>query len=303
MSRRGRYSFVITVAAEHAEQFDDEFASAHTLPFATVGPDCTIPTTPLTLNPLSAGWEMASQLTWNATITYALHGRNDAVSFGGSSDVWSPVQIDFKGNVQGGIIALQISAPIVQTATGVHETIPWGASSTIIGSNPTHDTVRARLASDVLSVIAYMETLPGQRFQQFLTDGTPVFGAPSGFGVMQLDPPDTARQIWDWQQNVDGGKVRFQTAQTVVNNYYARTIGANPKLRQPSTDERVCSAMTYYNGGGANGFHYIPNAAGDDWIRNPNPTGNKLFNDALNYGDRGIGLLHQVQGNTPPSDW
>ena len=304
MSRSGRYPFFVSLAPMHKGQFDDELAGASTLPFATIGPDCTIPTTPLTLNPLGAGWEMASPLTWNATITYIGHGRNDSVSFGGSSDVWSPVLIDFQGNVQGGGIALEISASVVQTATGVHETIPWGASSTIIGTYPiSHDTVRARLASDALSAIAYMETLPGQRFQQFLPDGTPVFGAPNGFGVMQLDPPDTARQIWDWQQNVDAGKARFQTALNVVNSYFARTITAHPGLRQPTNDEILCSAMTYYNGGGANGFHYVPNSAGNDWIRNPNPTGNTAFTAALNYGDRGIALMHQVQSGSPPSDW
>jgi hypothetical protein len=247
---------------------------------------------------------MASPITWNATITYTGHGRNDSVSFGGSSIVWSPVPIDFQGNVQGGGIALELSAPIVQTATGVHETIPWGASSTIIGTSPiAHDTVRARLASDALNAIAYMETLTGQRFQQFLSDGTPVFGAPNGFGVMQLDPPDTARQIWDWQQNVDAGKSRFQTALNVVNKYYARMIAAHPGLRQPTNDESVCSAMTYYNGGGANGFHYVPDSAANDWIRNPNSTGNTAFAAALTYGDNGIALMHQVQNNTPPSDW
>jgi hypothetical protein len=301
---RSRYPIAVTLDSIHKGQFDDELVGAGTTPFAVIGADCTIPTTPLTLNPLAPGWEMVSQLTWNATIAYTGHGRTDTVSFSGMSDVWSPVLINFQGNVQGGTITLQISAPVVDTGSGVHKTIPWTGTSLIIGTYPiSHNTVRARLASDALNAIAYMETLAGQRFQQFLPDGTPCFGAPNGFGVMQLDPPDNARQIWDWEQNVDAGKARFQTALNVANNYFARAIAAHPGLPQPSNDQILCSAMTYYNGGGANGFHYIPNSAGNDWVRNPNATGNAAFAQALNYGDNGIALLHQVQSGSPPTDW
>lgn len=299
------YPTAVLLDARHVEQFvpQDQLVTPAKA-FAVVGVSGSIPTTPLALAPLAPGWEMVHALSWNATISYNSNGRNDSVSFGGLSDVWSPIQIDFQGNVQGGTIALSVNAAVVNSVTGQQDTIPWSGVSSIIGLNPIpHDIVRAQLGNITLQVIAYKETLPGQRFQQFKPDGSPCFGLPNGFGIMQLDPPSDPRQIWNWQLNVIEGKARFQTAQTVAANYAARMRAAHPNLRALSGDESYCMAATYYNGGGANGFHYVPNSNGDDWIRNPNPTGNPNFAQALNYGDSALNLLTSVENGSLPNDW
>jgi len=42
-------------------------------------------------------------------------------------------------------------------------------------------------------------------YQQFVANGWPKFGGPNGFGLMQVDPPSGAFQIWDWTQNATAG--------------------------------------------------------------------------------------------------
>jgi hypothetical protein len=46
--------------------------------------------------------------------------------------------------------------------------------------------------------------------KQFNDNGTPVFGSPNGWGVMQLDPSDNDQQKWNWQMNIQAGLARLQ---------------------------------------------------------------------------------------------
>jgi hypothetical protein len=273
--------------------------------FAVIGLDGTIPTTPLPLDPLPSGWELSSALTWTAEISYSANGRNDKVSFGGMSDVWSPIQINFQGNIQGGILSLSISAPVRDVITGKEGVLPWTGVSSVIGLYPLPPTtVRQRLGDLAAQIIAYIETWPGRRFQQFNPDGSPYFGGPNGFGIMQLDyPPVTSGMIWSWMQNVDEGKRRFQAAQGIVANWYNKAVAATPSLPPLPADKLLRASFTYYNGGGGNGYYYVPTSDNTGWQPNPNPTGNTLFASALNYGDRAMSLLEAIQNGTLPSDW
>ncbi|MFL9992906.1 hypothetical protein PQR34_18610 [Paraburkholderia sediminicola] len=304
---RRKYPGLIELAEPSRTVFGTlEFLSSATTPFAVIGVDCTIPTTPVMLNPLAPGWELASALSWSATISYTSNGRNDSVSFQGMSDVWSPIQIDFQGNVQGGIITLSISAPVVDSATGKKDVLQWGQSSTIIGTYPIQNSLIRQYVGDLTyQVLAYVES----RFQQFLSDGSPKFGNPKGFGVMQLDKaPVTARQIWDWMQNADEGKRRFVAGNGNVIQHYANLKKTSPSLRALLQDEILTASFTYYNGGPRKelpgmGFYYVPAASNDDWVRNPNPTGDAALNRALDYGDNAMSTLMAVQNDHPPVDW
>ena len=171
-------------------------ADAASPPFAFTQPNATIPTTNLTLSRLQAGWELLGQASWNATISYTDHSRNDQVSISGSSAVWTPLPIDFQGVVQGGTISLKVSAQVRNIQTGATNNLSWSGTSTIRGLNPTKADIKTRLGDVQSQVIAFKEST----FAQFGGDNLPIFGPPNGFGVMQLDgsPVPTARQIWDW---------------------------------------------------------------------------------------------------------
>jgi hypothetical protein len=60
------------------------------------------------------------------------------------------------------------------------------------------------------------------QFNQFNSDGTPNWGLPQGYGIMQVDPPPSQQEVWDWTANIAGGKYLLLTkenaATTAWNN-------------------------------------------------------------------------------------
>ena len=40
--------------------------------------------------------------------------------------------------------------------------------------------------------------------------GMPIYGYPGGYGMLQLDPPTTAFDIWNWRTNISSWQVRFE---------------------------------------------------------------------------------------------
>ena len=73
----------------------------------------------------------------------------------------------------------------------------------ILGENPTVAQVKAGLSLQE-QVTVYLESSP--KWRHFRDDGFPIFGAPHGYGLMQLDnPPATDEQVWNWRANRAGG--------------------------------------------------------------------------------------------------
>jgi len=261
--------------------------------FAIIGADVRIPTTNLTLAPLSPGWTLVGSVTWSAFISYTDHGRNDCTNtFTGTSDVWTPVPIDFAGVVQGGVIELSVAASVRDT-TGVVVQKTWSGHNSIVGANPSRDTIRARLPNLRAQVVAYKES----RFRQFDVNGMPLVSSDNGFGIMQLtmNPAPTARQLWDWTQNVDAGVGRLTANDAVVRQHYANLSSTHPTLPVLDTARMALSAYQYYNTGNK-GFYWIPNASFDSWDKNPNTS-------YTTYADDATHVENLVAAGTPPIDW
>jgi hypothetical protein len=51
--------------------------------------------------------------------------------------------------------------------------------------------------------------------------GWPKYGYPNGYGLMQIDntPSAVEEKLWNWKSNIDGGKSRFTTAKSEVQEY------------------------------------------------------------------------------------
>jgi hypothetical protein len=262
-------------------------------PFAFIQPNATIPATNLNLSPLQAGWELVGQATWNATISYTDHSRNDQTPILGSSSVWTPILIDFQGEVQGGNISLSVAAQVRNIKTGAANNLSWSGTSTIRGLNPAKADLKSRLGDLQSQVIAFKEST----FAQFGGDNLPLFNGPNGFGVMQLDnsPSPTARQIWDWTQNVDGGKSKFTAGQQTIRQHYANLIAAHSKLPALTADQIKVASYEYYNAGNQ-GFYWTPNATFDGWVKNPN-------SNFTTYGDDAVRVEGLINAGTPPAGW
>jgi hypothetical protein len=73
----------------------------------------------------------------------------------------------------------------------------------INGLNPSADTVKTQLGTSPWFIrdIAYDES----KYAQFNASKNPLFGAPHGFGIMQMDPPPSQLDVFDWTQNVTDG--------------------------------------------------------------------------------------------------
>jgi hypothetical protein len=293
MKKRSGQRLPNSYAAKHGASSALDEALAAT-PFAMIQPDGTLPTTNFTPPPLTAGWEMIMALSWTASISYTSNGRNDqSGQFSGMSDLWSPIPVDFQGIVQGGTISLAISASVRDIVTGATDIVKWNGTSIIGGLNPSTANVKTRLGDLPSQVAAYKES----RFAQFDASNFPKVGTPQGFGIMQLDnsPPATSQQIWVWMQNVDAGKSKFASGAGTISQHYANLIAANPNL--PTLDAPSLKVATYqYYNTGNKGFYWVPNATGDDWIKNPT-----LAYTA--YGDDAARIEGLVTNGTPPSDW
>ena len=91
-------------------------------------------------------------------------------------------------------------------------------SFNIWGQNPALGTVKALLNSYAWQNMPapwflFQLVNHESQFHQFnagnVRTSQPNWGPPQGFGIMQLDPPDTVFQIFDWTQNVPEGERRL----------------------------------------------------------------------------------------------
>ncbi len=105
------------------------------------------------------------------------------------------------------------------TAMGGQATLLWklnGVSQknfpfTIKGSNPTKSVVKSYMVAASLpqnpSVTPFfLGLLPGAETveqTQFYASGNPIWGGPSGYGLLQIDPPQSTAEIFHWKNHVD----------------------------------------------------------------------------------------------------
>jgi len=228
-------------------------------------------------------------VTHTAWIEYDEHGRNDrspTVSYTSNSLL---ARYDFGGLVQGGRLSTQAVARWRNPANGqTGETPPSVETESIRGDNPDKSTVKALLPDTQSKVLAYMES----RFRQFDNTGLPLFGPPRGFGVMQIDtPPATARQCWDWKDNIAAGLALYAAKKTEVTNHFNNIYKAHPKAKAKRLKpEQMAQALyQYYNGG----FYWDWDDKANDW---------KTVG-TTSYGDEGIRIEKLVVANTPPPEW
>jgi hypothetical protein len=83
----------------------------------------------------------------------------------------------------------------------------------------------------------------------------PVFGPPSGFGIMQIDPPTSELDLFSWVQNVADGVAKAQNLETSATTFWKRQVyqykqwvKANPTTAPPppSPDpESNCGSFVY----------------------------------------------------------
>ena len=230
---------------------------------------------------------------------YSDHGRNDAsptINVNATATDGS-FTVDWGSTVQGGHWVYQRQMPVRHIPSGAVKVYSWAHADKgdIRGQNPDQGAVKTRLGSLEHQVVCFKESRP--KWCQFGTDGLPSFGAPNGFGLMQLDngPTPTAREIWDWQQNLDAGVKKYEDGKGTVRQHYKNVKAIHPNIPDLTDDQLRFAYYQYYNAGN-NGFYWIPDSAGASWVKNPNAA----YTD---YGDEAVRFEDLVKAGTPPPGW
>jgi hypothetical protein len=238
---------------------------------------------------------------WKATVDYNDNGRSDSQTFTSTTASGGPWTINFRNQFVGGTLTIAVSTVI----DGKEYTDSVQCS--IKGVNPDKQTVKDFLGNINLQVLCYKES----RFNQFSPSGlgTPYFGPPSGFGLMQIDPPSSSKQIWNWQTNAQGGRSiwndKLSVSRSHEQNVEKAAKDANPHLKvtKLTQDQLERQAAYLYIGAGppVNGvyqFYYNLNINTGIWEQNPLANG-----PSVAYANDFMQIRSAVLNGNPPSDW
>lgn len=237
-----------------------------------------------------AGWERQT-VQYSSVIEYNEHGRSDREVAAQGESPGTSVTLDFGNTIQGGTLTVTARLFLYKEDNGSE----FGAKDlvsiiNIKGRNPTKASIRERLATVQLQVIAYKES----RFRQFGNDGMPLFGPPRGFGVMQIDtPPATARQIWDWHANVDAGVTLMAEKRQIAQSYLDHIRSEHQEAPAWTAEQWSLELYCLYNGG----HYWLWDQESRAWSINvPNTAARTYAEDAKRIEDL-------VNSGTPPTDW
>jgi len=141
----------------------------------------------------------STEFEWTAEIDYTgPDGSDFNFTFAASTSVGGSYTPDTGGATRGGDLTYTASATVNgKVLTGETQGLM------IVGTNPSHQQVNAALGGFPATNIACWES--NHKLAQFNSQGLPLFGAPHGYGIMQLDPPPSAEDVWNWSQNVSDG--------------------------------------------------------------------------------------------------
>jgi hypothetical protein len=247
---------------------------------------------------------------WKANLSYEWHRVDKKIteiagsqSFPFTQNViggtWKP---DFGNTIMGGI--LQIAVVVTINGKKYEDNV----SVEIRGENPDKAALKAELRELKYQVLTYKESTWRQFYTTGVDKGLPIFGPPCGYGLMQLDPPPSYREIWDWRANVRGGIEHFNAdykaatgLAAYVKNYYK---GKEP-VTNLSEEQILRQAYYSYNAGRAyrtkdknNNYiwwpYYVWDTKKDTWTTNKDRSANGAI-----YADDAINIFN---GNRP-KDW
>lgn len=210
-----------------------------TLNGATVQAGSTVYISPTPSLPLLAsltpgsGGSLTGTATWTGNMAYTPNNFVYSLALGpvvqAATATWDI------GSLLGGSFAGG-SAQIQATYQGS----PYSLSFTILGQNPSVATVKSAIGTNPW-FIQQLANYESGGYRQFLASGYPVFGAPNGFGIMQVDYNANVYDLWTWTTNVNDGLAinagnanAAKSAWTAqYNNWTAYNNGAAPSAQVP----------------------------------------------------------------------
>lgn len=234
----------------------------------------------------SPGFEVL-QIHHRASILYNEHGRNDSSQQLQFSNRSLTSELDFGAEVFGGTLSCYCSIAWRRISDGATGQTGEGIQQFgILADNPSRADIRMALGTVELQVIGYKES----RFYQFDNASLPLFGPPNGFGIMQIDNPrPTARQLWDWRQNISAGTALFAQKKLEVTRHFKNIYDSDATIPKLTSDEAKLALYQYYNGG----WYWDWDVSAKAWKKV----------GTTSYGDEALRIEKLVAAGTPPGDW
>jgi hypothetical protein len=210
---------------------------------------------------------------WYLDMTFTQHNRNDQhrVPETGTIDIqgdgsWAP---NWRNLFAGGNLVVHVKASI----RGV-EAEDKQEGYKIKGNNPANAIVNSELGGSPATNIACWES--GHTLDQFGGDQWPLFGAPNGWGIMQIDNPPAQcpldeNVIWNWKTNVGMGLCVIGQKERDARGYPGRIRRLGyPNATDFTDDQLLNETIQRYNGGSywTWGEMFVP-SRGKQWIATP----------------------------------
>ena len=224
-----------------------------------------------------AGQTLTGQVDWRLTSHYPYSYNTTGKDANGNS-------ITVVNNVD-----IICGAPEVGTDTFLDASVPWnigsglaylcGGNATleytyaqtpgsfnfrILGQNPNYSTVESQLstypwfaANGGTPWFLYQLVNQESSYQQFNNTGAkaglPNYGAPQGFGLMQVDPPRSPATLYDWTHNAGDGlailqgfyAVPYWQAQKASWQRYNALQSQSPTFNPPPDDTEGTCTFSY----------------------------------------------------------
>lgn len=190
------------------------------------------------VNPSSTQWNWVSSFQSHSPSArlFPVLGDYDSVSYG---QWWNPWSRFYSGDFFGGAVTIKGGNNISGFAAPV--------SLNIRGLNPKDAVVEAYARGIGMpwygTAILKHETRSGNYvYNQFRPTGTnrgnPIFGAPHGWGMGQLDRGDdnkiTAAEMWNWQKNLDSARSVIAVKTRYAQDYFDKVKATFPtKWEEP----------------------------------------------------------------------
>lgn len=197
------------------------------------------PSLPLvaTLVPAS-GTSLSGTVSWTMQISYTgpgqyVYGLDIFTSPAAATSSWNI------GSTMGGQFAG--GSAVVSTSYG---TVPLSFSFTILGTNPSANTVKAAVGTSPW----YLQQLANYEsggYRQFDSSGYPLFGPPNGFGVMMVDYASNVYDLWTWTTNVSDGQANDAGNSTPAINAWGNQVRAWQAYNQSHTPVAMYADLTY----------------------------------------------------------
>ncbi len=173
----------------------------------------------------------------------------------------------------GGIVNIKV---IAKNEIGIVLDSAIVTGRTLLGENPNSESVLNYASPNEFKAIVKAESRTMQfninskdRYytkikkrllgSKYSRKGYPIYGPPSGFGLSQLDPNASEKQLWNWKSNIEGGKVKYYDFKKYAENYM--------KKHPPTIEELLKETYQYYNSGYKHNYYTWDNEF-KKWIKN-----------------------------------